>query len=31
MGYIYIIYIYMGRWVGDDNVDDSRGGWVVVV
>ena len=24
------IYIYMGRWVGGGNVDDSGGGWVVV-
>ena len=32
IGHIYIykiyIYIYMGRWVGGGNVDDSGGGWV---
>ena len=22
------MYIYMGRWVGGGNVDDSGGGWV---
>ena len=29
MGYIYTyIYIYMGRWVGGGNVNDSGvGGW----
>ena len=26
--HIWAIYIYMGRWVGGGNVDDSRGGWV---
>ena len=32
VGYhIWAIYIYMGRWVGGGNVDDSGGGWVIII